>query len=233
MPSHNLKQIPMDFGGRMAHGRNDFQIGRSNFEAVGWIDRWPEWPAPVLILSGPPASGKSHLSVVWQDISDAVSIAPEMLSTQTAETLFHMGENLIIDGIDPWLGDRAAETTLFHLYNMLKEERHSIMITMRMSLRAVEFALPDLASRLRAAPCVSIHPPDDILLASVMIKLFSDRQLTMPQEVIAYVLPRMERSFSAAQQLVEYTDKLALSERRRISVPLMRKVLNDIQQAEL
>ena len=116
---------------------------------------------------------------------------------------------------------------------MLKEEQRTMMITMRMALRSVEFAIPDLASRLRAAPCVSIHPPDDILLASVMIKLFSDRQLTMPQEVIAYVLPRMERSFAAAQQVVEYTDKLALSEKRKISVPLMRKVLNDIQQAEI
>lgn len=221
----------MDFGGRTAHGRSDFQIGQSNFEAVGWIDRWPEWSAPALILNGLPASGKSHLSMVWQDISGAVLIKPEMLSTCTAEALFNRGEHLVIDGIDPWLGDHEAETTLFHLYNMLKEEQCSLMITMRMGLRAVEFALPDLASRLRAAPCVSIHPPDDILLASVMIKLFSDRQLTMPQEVIAYVLPRMERSFAAAQQLVEYTDKLALSEKRRISVPLMRKVLNDIQQA--
>lgn len=233
MPNRNLKQIPMDFGGRTAHGRGDFQIGRSNFEAVGWIDRWPEWPAPVLILNGPAASGKSHLSVVWQDISDAAVIMPEMLSKHSAEELFNMGQHLVIDGVDPWLGDVGAETTLFHLYNMLKEEQRSVMITMRMGLRAVDFALPDLASRLRAAPCVSIHPPDDILLASVMIKLFSDRQLTMPQEVIAYVLPRMERSFAAAQQLVEYTDKLALSERRRVSVPLMRKVLNNIQQAEI
>ena len=219
----------MDFGGRTAHGRSDFQIGRSNFEAVGWIDRWPEWPAPALILNGPPASGKSHLSVVWQDISGAVPIKPDMLSTHTAEMLFNMGEHFVIDGVDPWLGEAGAETTLFHLYNMLKEEQRSMMITMRMGLRSVDFALPDLASRLRAAPCVSIHPPDDILLASVMIKLFSDRQLTMPQEVIAYILPRMERSFAAAQKLVDYTDKLALSEKRRISVPLMRKVLNDIQ----
>tara|TARA_R110001592_G_scaffold3525_34_gene20241 strand:+ start:13223 stop:13927 length:705 start_codon:yes stop_codon:yes gene_type:complete len=224
----NAQQIPLDLGSRHAYGRSDFQIGKSNAAAVGWIDRWPEWPAPVLILQGPPASGKSHLAAVWQDIASAAAVTPEMLITHAAEDLFALGDALVLDGLDPWLGDRDAETTLFHLYNMLKEEQKTMMITMRMAPSNADFIIPDLASRFRAAPSVCIHAPDDMLLASVLIKLFSDRQLNVSNDVISYLLPRMERSFASARDIVARADRKALSEKRRISVPLMRKVLTEM-----
>lgn len=226
--SKKAQQLPLDLGFRHAFGRSDFHIGQSNCDAVGWIDRWPDWPAPVLILQGLAASGKSHLAAVWQDKTNASVIKPEMLTTHSAEELFVLGDCFVIDALDPWLGDRAAETTLFHLYNMLKEEQKTMMVTMRMAPTHAEFVVPDLASRFRAAPSVQIHAPDDMLLASVLIKLFSDRQLRLSNDVISYLLPRMERSFAAARDVVTRADHLALSEKRGISVPLMRKVLADM-----
>ena len=223
------RQIAFDLGARPAFGRDDFQIGQSNAAAVGWIDRWPDWMAPVLILQGPAASGKSHLVAVWQEKTEAHKINPEWLTTKSADELFDLGEALVIDGLDPWLGDPEAETTLFHLYNMLKEEQRTMMITMRMAPSITDFVLPDLASRFRAAPSVAIHAPDDMLLASILCKLFCDRQLSVNNDVITYLLPRMERSFAAAQELVRLADRRALSERRKISVPLMRLVLSDMQ----
>ncbi len=224
----NAQQIPFELGAREAFARSDFQVGQSNRDAVGWLDRWPSWPAPILILQGPAASGKSHLAAVWQNQSSAEIVRPEMLTTATPEDIFEMGDALVLDGLDPWLGDRAAETTLFHIYNMLKEEQKTMMITMRMAPSNADFVLPDLASRFRAAPSVSIHAPDDMLLGSVLIKLFSDRQLSLTNDVIAYVLPRMERSFAAAKDIVARADRMALSEKRKISVPLMRNVLADM-----
>ncbi len=221
-------QIPFDLGSRHAFGRSDFHIGASNKDAVGWIDRWDDWGAPALILQGAAASGKSHLAAVWQECSGAFMVNPEMLTQKSAEEIFVLGDALALDGLDPWLGDRKAETTLFHLYNMLKEEQKTMLITMRMAMAQSEFIIPDLASRLRAAPSVTIHAPDDMLLASVIIKLFSDRQLSVSNDVISYLLPRMERSFAAAREIVKSADQMALSEKRGISVPLMRKVLSQI-----
>ncbi len=221
----DVEQIPFDLGFREAFGRSDFHIGKSNQDAVGWIDRWPNWGAPVLILQGPPASGKSHLVAVWQEKSGAVIINPEMLIQKSAEEIFASGDALALDGLDPWLGDKKAETTLFHLYNMLKEEQKTMIITMRMAMAQSEFIIPDLASRFRAAPSVTIHAPDDMLLASVITKLFNDRQLNVSNDVISYLLSRMERSFAAAREIVGMADKMALSEKRGISIPLMRKVL--------
>lgn len=222
------EQIPFDLEPRRAFGRADFQVGKSNCEAVGWIDRWPDWSAPVLILYGAAASGKTHLASVWQEKSGAVFVKPEQLLEKSAEEIFNLGRALILDGLDPWLGDRSAETTLFHLYNMLKEQKKTMMVTMRMPPSRADFEIADLASRLRAAPAVQIHAPDDMLLASVLIKLFSDRQLSVSNDVITYILPRMERSFAAARDIVALADKRALSEKKPVSVPLLRKVMAEM-----
>jgi len=224
---HAAQQIPFDLSGRPALGKEDFLISPANRAAIGWIDRWPDWPAPMLVLSGPPASGKTHIAAVWQERSKAQHISPEMLLTHGANEIAEMGEYLVLDGLDLWLGDRDAETTLFHLYNIFREEQRSFLVTMRMAPAHVDFAIADLSSRFRAAPVATIQPPDDMLLASVLIKLFSDRQLNVGNDVIKYVLPRMERSFSAARDIVSKADHMALAEKRRISIPLLRRVLMD------
>ena len=223
-----LQQLPLDLAARPAMGREDFLIGPENQDAAGWIDRWPDWSAPALILSGAAASGKSHLMAVWQEQSSAASIDPQELPLASAEDLASHGEHLAIDAIDPWIGDLEAETTLFHLYNMFKENGRSLLLTMRSTPTAIDFALPDLASRLRAAPVAAIHPPEDALLAALLIKQFHDRQLMIGEDVISYILPRMERSFAAAADIVARADSLALAEKRRISVPLMRQILTEM-----
>ena len=226
---NKAEQIPLDLPGRPALGREDFLVGPCNETAVNWIDRWPEWPAPVLILNGPAASGKTHMAAVWQERTGAEVIRPEMLISKTAEQIAGAGENIVLDGIDPWLGYREAETTLFHLYNIFKEEGRTFLVTMRMAPNHADFEIADLASRFRAAPVATIQPPDDMLLGSVLVKLFSDRQLKVGDEVIKYILPRMERSFSAARDIVALADRKALSAKRGISVHLLRDVLADMQ----
>ena len=223
------QQIPFDLPARSALARDDFLVTQSNRDAVAWIDRWPEWPAPLLIISGPAASGKSHLAAVWRERAKAEAIRPEMLVSRSAEQICAAGPHILIDGLDPWLGEREAEATLFHIYNILKEEKRSMMVTMRMTATEVPFIVPDLASRFRAAPLAEIKPPDDMLLGSVLIKLFADRQLSATSDVISYILPRMERSFDAARDIVAKTDALALARKRKITVPLLRDVLTAMQ----
>jgi chromosomal replication initiation ATPase DnaA len=85
--------------------------------------------------------------------------------------------------------------------------------------------LPDLASRLKAATVVEIGPPDDLLLGQILVKLFADRQLLADDRVIAFIVPRMERSLAAAQAIVERLDRLALARGTRISRALASEVL--------
>ncbi len=229
----HARQLPLDLETRPALGREHFLLGPGNRDAVTWIDRWPDWPAPLLFLSGPPASGKSHLAAVWKQKAQGFAVRPDMLASMSAEDIAAQGKNLVIDGLDPWIGDREAETTLFHLYNIFKEEGRSLLVAARMNAAQADFAIADVASRFRAAPQALIQAPDDVLLASVLAKLFSDRQLVVGEDVIRYILPRMERSFTAARDLAEYADRAALARRRGISVPFMREIMSEMQQDDL
>ena len=83
-----------------------------------------------------------------------------------------------------------------------------------------------MVSRLRSAPTVTIGRPDDALIAAVLAKMLRDRQLVAGDEVIAYLVRHMERSFEAARRTIAQADALALAERRPITVPLVRRVLH-------
>ena len=72
---------------------------------------------------------------------------------------------------------------------------------------------------------VTLNEPDDGLLAAIMVKLFADRQLSVSPEVIAYVITRIERTFDSARAIVGSLDREALSQRRPITIPLAREVL--------
>jgi len=221
-----LEQIPLDLGNRTALGRQDFLVAPCNEDAVAWIDLWPEWPAPCLILYGPVASGKTHLGAVWAEQSSAICVKASSINEDVIRDIADMAHHVIIEDADSLIGNLEGEKGLFHLYNIFKEERRSFLLTLLEPPVRRSFALPDLASRLRAAPSVAIREPDEQLLTAVLVKLFNDRQIRVSAEVLHYILPRIERSFEAVRDLVEEADRRALIEKRKISVPLLRDILN-------
>ncbi|MHA1113356.1 MAG: hypothetical protein ACTSRY_02480 [Alphaproteobacteria bacterium] len=123
---------------------------------------------------------------------------------------------------------RAAAETLFHLYNLLAEAGGHLLLTARAAPSRWRIPLPDLASRLGAAPAVAIEAPDDALLAAVLVKLFADRQLAVDRRVIDYLPPRMERGFAAARDLVARIDRAALAAGAPPSLALARAALADM-----
>lgn len=218
-------QIPLDLGHRTAMGRDDFLIAAGNQDAVAWIDLWPEWPAPALILYGPVASGKSHLCAVWRERAKAQAIDARTLNENTARDIAQGKDPVVLDDIDALIGNVAGEKGLFHLYNIFKEEKRTLLLTMTDAPVRRAFALPDLASRLRAAPAVAIREPDDQILAAVLVKLFNDRQLRVSEDVITYILPRIDRSFEAVRVLVNAIDSRTLAEKKAVSIPLVKDLL--------
>ena len=223
MSAAEALQLPLDLGHRPAFDRADFLVAPSNETAVAMIDSWPDWQSHALILHGPAASGKSHLGAVWQARSRAVRLTPDAL--ESADSFTSDSTDILLEGGDFAIGTRDGEAGLLHIYNMIRETGGSLLMTMRARPQALEFALPDLASRLRAVPAVAIEQPDEQLLAAIIVKMFHDRQLHIAAEVLNYILPRMERSFAAAHNLVEAVDKRALAEKRAITIPLVRQIM--------
>lgn len=216
------RQLALDLPYRPALGRDDFLVAPCNEAAVGWIDLWPGWPGPALVLCGPPASGKSHLAAVWRARAGAISLDPAALPDAAA----FEGEavpQVLLEGADRI----ADEEALLHLYNRIAEQGGSLLLTADTPPARWPTRLADLASRLRAAPVAGIGWPDDALLGGLLVKMFADRQLAPGPDVVAFLLPRMERSFAAARALVERLDEAALAQRRTVTVPLARAVLRE------
>lgn len=198
------------------HYRDDnFFVSGCNKQAYDWIMRWPDWPSHALVLTGPEGSGKTHLAHLWAQKSGAVFLSPGKLSPETGAT------HCLVENIERGIDEQA----LFHLFNRCKEQNVSLLITCNAPPASLAFRLPDLASRLRAAPLAALEAPDDALLAASLRKQFSDRQLMVDDDVIAYLVPRIERTLAQVKTLVETIDAQSLSERKNITVPFVHKLL--------
>jgi DnaA regulatory inactivator Hda len=219
------RQLALDLAHRPALGRGDFLVAASNAAAVAWIDRWPDWPAPGLALYGPPGSGKSHLAAVWQARSGAQPLTAEMLLAARPAAEWGAATLWVLEDGEAALAGRAAEAALFHLYNRIAAGGGHILLTGRLPPARWPVGLRDLASRLAALPSVEIKPPDDKMLTALFGKLFRDRQLDVPGEVILYLVQRIERSCAAVAAAVETLDRASLARRRPVTLPLARDAL--------
>ena len=215
-----MTQLILDLGHRQALGEADFLVAPCNQAAIQWLDRWPDWPAPALTLHGPAGCGKTHLARVFAARGEAAIVEPERLATEAVPRLLGGARACVVDD-----ADRAGAEPLLHLHNLIAERRGGLLLTAREPPARWPGLLPDLRSRLVAAPTVAVEAPDDALLAALMVKLFADRQVAVSEEVVLFLLRHMERSFETARRLVAELDAAALRDRRGITIPLARAVL--------
>jgi DnaA regulatory inactivator Hda len=216
------QQLPLDLEYRPALGMTDFVIAPGNHDAVAWIDRWPDWPSHALAIHGPAGSGKTHLAHVWQARSNAVFLdrAPALDSP--------LPSAIALDSPQDW-----AEAALLHLYNRQREAGGHLLIVSETPPARWPVALPDLASRLASIPAVALAAPDDDLLVAVMAKQFADRGLEVNEDVLRYVVSRVERSFAAAAEMVARIDRASLAQQRKVTLALARECVADAEGREI
>jgi chromosomal replication initiation ATPase DnaA len=217
------EQLVLDLARRPALGRADFFVSGGNALALAQVDRWPDWPGGKIALIGPKGSGKTHLVHVWAARAEAVILESSALEGLDV-TSVPAAAAVAVEDCDTGLTE-AAETVLFHLHNRLAAGGGSLLVTGVEPPARWCLHLPDLASRLRAAPVAVLEAPDDALLAALLVKLFDDRQLPVPSEVVDFLLSRMERSFEAAERLVARIDRLGLARRRAVTLRLAAEAL--------
>ena len=208
------------------YAREDFVLAGGNREALAWVDRWPDWPAPALAVSGPTGCGKTHLARIWAARTGAYVVDGTDLEGKSVADLSDMAAAspaIVVEG-----ADRAPERALFHLYNLMRERGGFLLLTSVLPPAHWLIALPDLAWRLRAAPPVTLAPPDDELLGSIILKQLGDRQLHAGAGVVQYLVSHMERSAEAARRVVAALDRRGLVEQREIDRRLAADVLGEL-----
>jgi chromosomal replication initiation ATPase DnaA len=214
-------QLIFDLPHRPAFGAEDFLISQSNRAAADVIDRWPDWPQASVLLVGAPRSGKTHLANVWRLKSGAARL--EARAANEADVIAaSTGSALLVENLHEGIGN---ERVLFHLLNLVREHKLSMLLTSRAPAGELDITLPDLRSRLRALPLATIAPPDEALLRAVLVKQFTDRQLAVEPHTIGYIALRMEQSMEAAATIVAEIDRAAMASHRKVTRALAAEIL--------
>jgi len=227
-PRPESSQLTLELAPEPGFERENFVVSGSNEQAYAMIELWPDWPAPMLLILGPPGAGKSHLGAIWASIAKAGVQSAAALAAANIEALAAAGP-LLLEDADA-IGE--AETQLFHLINLMRENGMALVITAKAPPDAWGLRTADLLSRLRLAPTVAIGPPDDALMRAVLVKLLIDRQLVIDTSVVGYIALRLERSLDAARTFIDALDREALARQCRISRAIAADVLTSIKGCE-
>jgi len=203
--------------------RDNFLEGPANAAGLTLVDSWPDWPSRIMLLVGPEGSGKSHLAAIWAEQAGARSTTAHALTATAVPGALATGALVLEDLKSPDFDERA----LFHLMNLAREDEAFVLITARTPPSALQIELRDLRSRLRAVPVVSLSAPDDALFRALIVKFCADRQLSVDESVVSYLVSRIERSYAAVRQAVELLDGEALRLGRPVTRALAADLLRD------
>lgn len=198
MGAFNQIALPLDWP--VADREEDFLLSDANRAAFEHFRRWSLWPVMATLLTGPRKSGRSLLGRIF--------------IRKTGGRLFDRAED-------------HEEEALFHAWNDAQSRRRPLLIIADAPPPRWEIALPDLRSRLAATPHVEIGEPDDELIGQLIEKQLADRGVYAPADLIAFLVPRIERTYVAALEVVDVLDRAILSHHRRMTVPLAKRALEE------
>ena len=209
------EQLAFDLTARHACGRSDFWVAPCNQEAIAWIDKYPDWPMHAVLIYGEEGSGKSHLASIFSDTHiDAVDLKEDNLPTAS---------KIVVENVD----NLKNEIALFHLFNSVQEQGYGLLITAR---ELPSFSLPDLQSRIAMIPKAQIKMPDEKTIEAICAKVFEDKQILVDPCVFSYIATHLPRSFATVQKVLNLADSLALQKGRRITIPLIREAIGQIER---
>ncbi len=205
--------------------RDDFLPAPSNAAALGLVESWPDWPAPLMLLNGPAGAGKSHLAAIFAARTGGVLIDGAQLGETDPEAATR-APALALDDAEAGL---TGETVFFHLLNFARARGVAVLMTAKAAPSLWGVRTPDLLSRLRLAPVIGIAPPEPPLIEAAMTKMFADRQLSVEPSLVAYISRRLDRSLGAARSLVDALDAEALAQGAKVTRAMAAALLSEAE----
>jgi len=231
-PTEPTDQIPLPFG---AYRRYEFAsyLPGGNADALAALLQAAAGAGPGNIyLWGRPGTGKSHLlqaactaatgsgrRAAYLPLRQAQELAPELL------TGLEQLDLVCVDDVDGIAGDAVWEQSLFHLFNRLRENRGVMVLAAADSPRAVGIVLADLKSRLAWDLCYHLQALDEEGLSLALRQRAHERGFDLPEDVQQYIARRVARDAHSLFDLLDRLDRVTLTAKRRLTVPLVRELL--------
>lgn len=185
-----------------------------------------------LYLSGPAATGKTHLALAACAHAQALGRRVAYLPLASAagrleEALAALdGYDLVaLDGLEAAAGRRGDEQALFDFHNRARAAGTGVLYVARAPAAELALSLPDLRSRLAQCVRVGLQVLDDGGRREVLRVRARRRGLQIDEAAIDWLLRRVERDLGSLTGLLDQLDRESLAAQRRITVPFLRQVL--------
>lgn len=188
--------------------------------------------SPVLLVHGPASSGKTHLlqalcahhgvrdAVAFLPLSELHALGPDVLAGTEQLSL------LCIDDLHLIAADMHWNRALFSLHRDFEERHVPLVLASQIAPASLQWALPDLSSRLLAGNVLRLRLLNDADQLQALQMHAQQRGFDMPMEVAVYLQRRMPRDMNRLCDLLDQLDAALLAAQRRLSVPFVRDWLD-------
>lgn len=180
-------------------------------------------------LAGESGVGKTHLLAAACRAAQDAGLRPMYLALSPEGDPRQLDgldrvDVLALDGIDQVAGHDDWESGLFPLIDARMAQGGLIMAA-RSRPRDCGYRLQDLLSRLASAAVYRLAPLADDDLARVVIRHADQRGLELDESAVSYLLQRVSRNPGELVALLDRVDRFSLAAQRRVTIPLLRQVI--------
>lgn len=178
-------------------------------------------------------SGKSHLlqaccQYVANVTKPTIYLPLNLLKDTSPEILEGIDDYFLIclDDIDSIAGNKGWEEALFHLYNKIRDNNKTILLTTSKVIpQHLNLILPDLRSRLAWGLVLHLQELNDEDKVIALQNLGNKRGFNLSEIVCHYLLTRHTRNMLDLRTLLDRLDKESLIAQRKITIPFVKSVL--------
>jgi ATPase involved in DNA replication initiation len=164
--------------------------------------------------------GKSHLANIFCKKNKAKKITEKYLNDEIFKEL-KLFENIVLDNFE----NIAEERILYSLFNLIDNENKYLLINSTIPINEINFKLNDLKSRSKNCLFAKIESPDDELMFAIILKSFSDRQITIDKKLIDFIIKRIDRSYGKIAEFIYKIDELSLKKKKPIDFKTIKEIL--------
>ena len=184
-------------------------------------------------LWGSRGSGRSHLlqalchafseagvPALYLPLTELESLAPEILQQSSSLGL------VCLDDLAAIAGDRTWEEAVFHCSNELMDAGVPLVVSADSAPRDLKLKLADLTSRLQRGLTFQVQAADEEFMRQIFQHRAERRGINLNEQVCDYILLRADRDLPALMTLLDRLDDGSLTLQRRITVPLVKELMN-------
>ena len=207
----DLNQLLLNFEYKQNFKDEDFYVSNSNYYAFNLINSWPKWEKNFLNICGEKYSGKTHLSNIFLKKFKGIKIDANSFENKNLKEI-KIYENVILDN----LGQNVDERLIYSLFNIIDQDNKYLIINSLIPVSKISFKLEDLRSRTKNCLVAKIDKPEDDLMFALILKNFSDRQITIDKKLIDFIIKRVDRSYGKIFEFIYKIDEISLKRKKSI-----------------